>query len=159
MKITRRQFIQSGAAAVTVTFAAPEFLSDLAMAQGARARNLVILYMSGGNDALSTLIPYNDPFYYSRRPNLAVPAGNVLQVGTDSSGIALGLHPRLTALSGIFNAGRLALIQRTYARLGLEYGVTWKGRDYKLSHWDMADGINKALSATNASLYALTSAV
>lgn len=113
MKITRRQFIQSGAAAVTVTFAAPEFLGDLARAQGARARNLVILYMSGGNDALSTLIPYNDPFYYSRRPNLSVPAGNVLQVGTDASGVALGLHPRLTGVKGIFDAGRLALIQRT----------------------------------------------
>ena len=113
MKITRRQFIQGGAAAFTVTFAAPEFLSDLARAQGARVRNLVILYMSGGNDALSTLIPYNDPFYYSRRPNLAVPAGSVLQVGTDSSGVVLGLHPRLTGLKGIFDAGRLALIQRT----------------------------------------------
>ena len=136
MKITRRQFIQSGAAAVTVTFAAPEFLSDLAMAQGARARNLVILYMSGGNDALSTLIPYNDPFYYSRRPNLAVPAGNVLQVGTDSSGIALGLHPRLTALSGIFNAGRLALIQRTgYANQSRSH---FKGTDI----WSTANPAN-----------------
>lgn len=113
MKITRRQFIQGGAAAFTVTFAAPEFLSDLARAQGARVRNLVVLYLSGGNDALSTLIPYNDAFYYSRRPNLAVPAANVLQVGTDSSGVALGLHPRLTGLRGIFDAGRLALIQRT----------------------------------------------
>ena len=31
------------------------------------------------------LVPYNDPFYYSRRPTLAVPAGQVLQIGTDSS--------------------------------------------------------------------------
>ncbi len=113
MKITRRQFIQGGAAAFTVTFAAPEFLSDLARAQGAHVRNLVILSMSGGNDALSMLIPYNDPFYYSRRPNIAVPAGSVLQVGTDASGVALGLHPRLTGLKGVFDAGRLALIQRT----------------------------------------------
>jgi uncharacterized protein (DUF1501 family) len=113
MKISRRQFVKSGAAAFTMTFAAPEFLSDLARAQGASVRNLIVLYLSGGNDALSTLVPYNDPFYYSRRGSIAVPSGNVLQIGTDSSGAALGLHPRLTGLRQIFNQGALALIQRT----------------------------------------------
>ena len=113
MKITRRQFIQGGAAAFTVTFAAPEFLSDLARAQGAHVRNLVILYLGGGNDALSTVIPYNDPQYSVRRPTLAVPAGTVLQIGRDSSGVDLGLHPRLTGLKGIYDAGRLAIVQRT----------------------------------------------
>ena len=113
MKVTRRQFVKGGVAAFTVTFAAPEFLSDLARAQGSHVRNLVILYMSGGNDALSMLVPYNDPFYSSRRPTLAVPAGQVLQIGTDSSRVALGLHPRLTGLKQIFDQGRLALIQRT----------------------------------------------
>ena len=113
MKITRRQFVQGGVATFTVTFAAPEFLSDLARAQSPRGRNLVILYLSGGNDSLSMLVPYNDPFYYSRRPTLAVPAGQVLQVGSDSSGVALGLNPRLTGLRQIFDSGRLAFIQRT----------------------------------------------
>ena len=113
MKVTRRQFVKGGVAAFTVTFAAPEFLSDLARAQGAHVRNLVVLYLSGGNDALSMLIPYNDPFYYSRRPTIGVPAGQVLQVGSDRSNVALGLHPRLTGLKQIFDQGRLALIQRT----------------------------------------------
>src|SRR3954451_5833149 len=107
MKVTRRQFVTSGAAAFTVTFAAPDFLCDLARAQGAHSRNLVVLYLSGGNDALSMLVPYNDPFYYSRRPTLAVPAGDVLQVGSDASRAALGLHPRLTGLKQIFDQGRL----------------------------------------------------
>src|SRR5439155_13501908 len=113
MKVTRRQFVKGGVAAFTVTYAAPEFLSDLALAQGAHVRNLVVLYLSGGNDALSMLAPYNDPFYTSRRPTLAVPAGQVLQIGTDSSRVALGLHPRLTGMKQIFDQGRLAFIQRT----------------------------------------------
>jgi uncharacterized protein (DUF1501 family) len=100
-------------AAFTVGFAAPRFLSELALAQGQSRRNLVVLYLSGGNDALSTLIPYTDPQYYARRPALAIPAGSVLQIGTDSSGRPLGLNPRLTGLHSIFNAGRLAVIQRT----------------------------------------------
>jgi uncharacterized protein (DUF1501 family) len=113
MKVTRRQFVKGGVAAFTVTFAAPEFISDLARAQGARSRNLVVLYLSGGNDSLSMLIPYNDPFYVSRRPTLYVPAANVLQIGSDSSRVALGLHPRLTGLKEIFDQGRLAMVQRT----------------------------------------------
>jgi uncharacterized protein (DUF1501 family) len=113
MKVTRRQFIRGGMAAFTVSFAAPAFLSDLARAQGASRRNLVVLYLAGGNDALSTLVPYTDTFYYNRRSTLAVPAGDVLQIGSDSSGKPLGLHPRLTGLKTIFDAGHLALIQRT----------------------------------------------
>ena len=113
MKVTRREFFKGGVAAFTFTFAAPEFLSDLVRAQGAHTRSFVILDLSGGNDSLSMLIPYNDPFYVSRRPTLSVPAGNVLQIGTDGSHVALGLHPRLTGLKQIFDQGRLAFIQRT----------------------------------------------
>src|ERR671930_255388 len=112
-KVTRREFIRDGVAAFTLSFAAPAFLVDIARAQGAVSRNLVVIYLAGGNDALSTIVPYTDPFYYSRRPTIAVPAANVLQIGSDVSGRALGLHPRLTGLRTIFNAGRLALIQRT----------------------------------------------
>ncbi len=88
-------------------------LCDIALAQGVPSRNLVVVYLSGGNDSLSTVIPYRDPFYASRRPTLAVPAGNVLQIGRDSSNVELGLHPRLTGLKSIFDAGRLAIVQRT----------------------------------------------
>jgi uncharacterized protein (DUF1501 family) len=113
MAVTRRKFLRGGVAAFTVSFTAPTFLADIARAQGARSRSLVVLYLSGGNDALNTVVPYQDPFYYSRRPAIAVPAVQVLQIGTDSSGRALGLHPRLTGLRDIFNEGRLAIVQRT----------------------------------------------
>lgn len=110
---TRREFVRGGVAAFTFSFAAPAFLSDLARAQGSARRNLVVLYLSGGNDALSMLVPYNDSQYYARRPVLGIPAGNVLQIGTDRAGNALGLNPRLTGLKTIFDSGKLALIQRT----------------------------------------------
>jgi uncharacterized protein (DUF1501 family) len=113
MGVTRREFVRNGVAAFTVGFAAPSFLTDLARAQGRSRRNLVVLYLSGGNDGLSTLIPYSDAQYYARRPNLAIPAANVLQIGTDSAGNNLGLNPRLADLRTIFNAGRLAIVQRT----------------------------------------------
>jgi len=110
--MTRRDFVKNGVTAFTFSLAAPAFLSDLARAQGAASRNLIVLDLSGGNDGLSMLVPYTDASYYSRRPTLAIPAGTVLQVGADASGKALGLHPKLTGLRDIFNQGRLALVQR-----------------------------------------------
>ena len=113
MSFSRRQFVKGGVTAFTFGFAAPQAICDIAFAQGAAARNLVVVYLSGGNDSLSTIIPYRDANYLSRRPTIAIPAANVLQIGSDSSRVELGLHPRLTGLKSIFDAGRLAVIQRT----------------------------------------------
>jgi len=113
MQISRRVFIRNGAAALAVGVTAPDFLTELAWAQGASSRSLVVVYLGGGNDGLSTVIPYTDAAYYTRRPTLAVPAGEVLQIGSDPSGKALGLHPSLGGLKDIYNGGRLAIIQRT----------------------------------------------
>ena len=113
MAISRRLFIRNGVATVGLGFAAPGFLSAIAQAQGVRTRNLVVVYLGGGNDALNTLVSYQDSSYYSRRPTIAVPAGQVLQVGSDAAGHALGLHPRLGGLLNVFNQGRVALVQRT----------------------------------------------
>src|SRR5687768_4954447 len=113
MNVSRRIFIRDGVATVTLGLAAPSFLSAIAEAQGLPSRRLVVVYLGGGNDALNTLVSYQDAAYYSRRPSIAIPAGQVLQVGTDAGGRALGLHPRLGGLQSIFNQGRLALVQRT----------------------------------------------
>ena len=113
MDPSRRLFIRNGVATVTFGIAAPSFLTAIAEAQGIRTRNLVDVYHGGGNDSLNTLISYRDAAYYSRRPSIAVPAGQVLQVGSDAAGQAMGLHPRLGGLLNIFNEGRLALVQRT----------------------------------------------
>ena len=50
-------------------------------------------------------------------------------------------------------------VRAKYTELGQQYGVTWKGRNYDKSNWNLADNINRALSAANASLYALCAAV
>jgi CRISPR-associated protein Cas1 len=50
-------------------------------------------------------------------------------------------------------------VKKIYEDLGKQYGVTWKGRNYSPSNWNMADNINRALSAATASHYALIAAV
>jgi uncharacterized protein (DUF1501 family) len=133
MKLSRRTFVKGGVTAFTFGVAAPQFISELALAQAPAGRSLVVLYLGGGNDALSMLVPYRDAAYYSRRPTLAVPAGTVLQIGRDSTGNELGFHPRLTGLRTIFDQGRLALVQRTgYANSSRSH---FQGQDI----WGTAD--------------------
>ncbi len=50
-------------------------------------------------------------------------------------------------------------VKTLYAQMGARYGVTWKGRRYSPDNWDLADNINRAVSAANAALYALVTAV
>ena len=100
---TRREFVRDGLSAVAMGWAAPGFLTDLARAQTANSRNLVVLYLGGGNDALSFLVPYTDPAYYERRPTLAIPFDRVIDIGADTSGQPLGLHPELDGFKRIFD--------------------------------------------------------
>ena len=101
-------------AAFTVSFAAPAFLSDIARRPGRpRAQPCRVVperrqrrAQHGGAVRQRGLLP-------RRQPTIAVPAGNVLQVGTDASGTTVGLHPRLTGLKQVFDAGRLAVVQRS----------------------------------------------
>ncbi len=50
-------------------------------------------------------------------------------------------------------------VKALYADLGHKYGVTWRGRNYNPNNWVLANNINRAISAANAALYALTTAV
>lgn len=112
MKRTRREFLKSGLATFTVGFFAPALLAELAHAQGTPDRNLVVVYLDGGVDGLSMLVPYKDPFYFSRRPTLSLSEASVLPIGSDTAGTPLGLHPRLMGLRSIFEQGKLAILQR-----------------------------------------------
>jgi len=50
-------------------------------------------------------------------------------------------------------------VKALYEEMGLKYGVSWKGRNYSPDNWHLADNINRAISAANAALYALTTAI
>jgi len=49
-----------------------------------------------------------------------------------------------------------ARVRDAYRDLSQEYGVEWTGRSYRSSDWSAADPVNRAVSATNAALYAVT---
>lgn len=50
-------------------------------------------------------------------------------------------------------------VKKLYADMGNRFGVSWKGRNYDVNNWSVSDTINRAVSAANAALYALTTSV
>jgi uncharacterized protein (DUF1501 family) len=65
----------------------------------------VLVFLRGGVDGLSLIIPHADPLYYRARPRTAVPAKDVI----DLDGY-FGLHPSLAALKPLWDAGRMTVI-------------------------------------------------
>ncbi len=51
-----------------------------------------------------------------------------------------------------------ARVREAYAKVAASFGVAWTGRSYDPAQWTKANSINRAISAANACLYALTEA-
>ena len=69
-------------------------------------RVLVVINLQGGNDGLNTVVPHGMEQYYRYRPTLAVPRGDVRQIDRN-----VGLNPALRSLKGMFDAGKVAIVQ------------------------------------------------
>jgi uncharacterized protein (DUF1501 family) len=67
---------------------------------------LVVLQLSGGNDALNTVIPYGDPLYFDNRPNVRIPEDQVLPIDD-----YLGFHPTMGPIKQLYDEGKMAIIQ------------------------------------------------
>src|SRR5919197_2436358 len=75
------------------------------MATTAKPPVLVVLQLSGGNDYMNTVIPYNDPLYWSYRPRVAIPEDQILLLDND-----VGLHPSMGPLRDTYNQGTMEII-------------------------------------------------
>ena len=67
---------------------------------------LVVLQLSGGNDALNTIIPYGDPLYLDNRPNVRIPIGQVLPINDN-----IGFNPAMAPMKRLYDEGNVAIIQ------------------------------------------------
>ncbi len=67
---------------------------------------LVLLQMSGGNDGLNTVIPFEDNRYYNFRPQIGIRKEEAVRL-TDST----GLNPAMSAFQGLYEEGKLNIVQ------------------------------------------------
>ena len=75
---------------------------------------LVCILLAGGNDSFNMLVPFGEDEhaqYVDTRSNLAIPRENILPLTPDNEiGKSLGLHPSMSSLRNLFNAGNAALV-------------------------------------------------
>lgn len=103
----RRDFIKASTLAAT-SWWVPNFLqaNNLgALGNSSGGKKLVVIQLSGGNDGLNTIIPFENDHYYQYRPQLAIAKNKVLKVGDQ-----LGFNPSLAALRGIFDDGLMTVV-------------------------------------------------
>jgi len=70
---------------------------------GANRNIVVVVFLRGGADGLTLLVPHGDEAYYQLRPTLSVPKAKL----KDLDGF-FGLHPSMAALAPLYESGMLA---------------------------------------------------
>ena len=67
---------------------------------------LVVLQLSGGNDPLNSIVPYNDPLYVDNRARVGIDTSQVLPINDH-----IGFNPNMAPLKSLYDEGKVAILQ------------------------------------------------
>jgi len=76
------------------------------MTDSQKDKVLVVLQLSGGNDALNTIVPYGDPRYMDNRPMVRIDPERVLPIND-----SIGFTPTMAPIKELWDQGKVAIIQ------------------------------------------------
>jgi uncharacterized protein (DUF1501 family) len=117
-RAARRRFLKACAAGGLLYAFGRTPGSVLAQAAGVNGfsdyKALVCVFLFGGNDSWSMLVPRSDAeyaAYAASRQNLAIARDALLPVNaTNGNGVAYGLHPSMSGVASLFEASRCAVV-------------------------------------------------
>lgn len=111
MNLQRRDFLKRSALLLPSAALAPRlFLKAACGAPAGTTRNLILFELFGGNDGFNTVVPFGvdgGAYYGEYRQQIAIPEPQVLKL----AGQQVGFHPAMAALKGLYDQGRVALVQ------------------------------------------------
>jgi uncharacterized protein (DUF1501 family) len=167
----RREFLKSSCRALSMAALASQMRhfglvsalaqenlsSETAISPDADYKALVCIFLSGGNDSNNTVVPNYDAGYSQyaaarQAQGLAIPRANLLPITPPAlSGQVYGLHPSLTDIKPLFDAGKMAIVcnvgslVQPLTRQLYQSGGT---RPYQLfSHSDQVEQFQTAISS------------
>lgn len=137
---SRRALLQHGLVLASASLTLPAFLERSAFAMTRPGlssipgvpdeRILVVVQLAGGNDGLNTVIPTFAPEYYKLRSGIAIPEKDALKLANTDG---LGLHPAMTGLRDMYDAGMLSIVQ------GVGYPNPNRSHFKSMDIWHTAD--------------------
>lgn len=114
-ELSRRQFL-GAAAGLSAASMFPEWLPKIVMAKSyASTRDIIVsVFMRGGSDGLSLVVPFADNNYYTSRPTIRIPRPDDTSVAAAQRGINLDnffcLSPGMAGLFPAFQAQDLVIV-------------------------------------------------
>jgi uncharacterized protein (DUF1501 family) len=114
-ELSRREFLARTTAAAIVA-STPAWLPQVTYAQTEdTTRDVIVsIFLRGGADGLSLVVPYGESAYYTARPSIAVPRPDDASPNRalDLNGF-FGLPPAMASLLPAFRAGHLLIVHAT----------------------------------------------
>lgn len=105
-KFSRRKLLAGGLGVGVAALGSQLVTTRVSYADPASSEGtLVVIFLRGGLDGLSVLVPAEDPDLISLRPQIAVRGGSLIPLDR-----GFGLHPSLAPLKPLISAGRLAVV-------------------------------------------------
>ena len=94
---------------------------------------LVVVQLTGANDYMNTIVPYNNPIYYDNRTTVNIPADQVLPIDGD-----FGFNPVMEPLKGLYDQGNMAIIN------GIGYPEPNRSHFRSMDIWHTAEPVKIA---------------
>lgn len=91
-------------------------------------KKIVLVQLSGGNDYLNCVIPYNNPHYVDSRPNVRITEDRVLPLGN-----GLGMNPAMRGIKELYDQGKVAIIH------GVGYPESSRSHFRSMDIWHTAE--------------------
>ena len=95
---------------------------------GHREKNLVVIQLSGGNDYLNTLVPYQDGLYYDFRPNMGLKGDDVIPLDD-----RLAFNSNMGPFKTLFDQGKMAVL------MGIGYPEPSRSHFRSMDIWHTAE--------------------
>ncbi len=130
IELSRREALLQLGLGVSGCALAPGLLASnpTPLSRSKRAKCLVVLQLSGGNDGLNTVVPLGDSSYHQLRPTLGLRAKDCLELEPGT-----GLHGSMPKLHELFGSARLAVVQ------GVGYPQPNRSHFKSMDIWHSAD--------------------